>query len=86
MYSVNDFMVELKQYRHLLSKQTIKTIRGQALAGDITGARKGLEKVLNKKQSSKDRMINAHRNTRYMLRQYDDIDYKGQLTLSLSNK
>ncbi|HZJ99698.1 MAG TPA: hypothetical protein VFC79_06815 [Tissierellaceae bacterium] len=80
---MNSFIRELKQYRHSIPKQTLKSIRGQALAGDLVGARKGLETVLNRKQSSKDRMKNAHRSTKYMLGQYDDIDYKGQLAVSL---
>lgn len=83
MYSVNDFMVELKQYRHLLNKQTIKTIRGQALAGDIEGARKGLETSIRKSQSNKDKMINAHRGTRYMKRRYSEVNYNTQLGLQL---
>lgn len=41
-------MKELKQYRHLIPKQTLKSIRGQALAGDLVGARKGLLGVINK--------------------------------------
>ncbi len=40
--TVND----LKQYRGLLSKQQIKTLRGQIIAGDDKGAEKGLNKIL----------------------------------------
>lgn len=39
------FLKELKQYRSILPKSTIKTIRGQALAGDLLGAKKGLERL-----------------------------------------
>lgn len=43
---INTFIIELKRYRSKLSKQVIKTIRGQAISGDLMGARKGLKKVL----------------------------------------
>lgn len=46
--SINKFIRLLKQYKNILSKQQIKTMRGQALNGDLNGARKGLEKLLNK--------------------------------------
>jgi hypothetical protein len=45
---MNEFVKELKQYRHLLSKQTISTIKGMALTGDIIGAEKMLKKALEK--------------------------------------
>jgi type II secretory pathway component PulF len=80
---MNSFIKELKQYRHILPKQTISTLRGQALSGNVEGAIKGLQTALNKKQSNKDKMINAHRSTRYITRQYDDVDYQAQLRLSL---
>ncbi len=63
---MNSFIKELKQYRHMLPKQTLKSIRGQALAGDLEGAKRGLKTALNKTQSNKDKMTNAHRGTRYM--------------------
>lgn len=78
-------MKELKQYRHLIPKQTLKSIRGQALAGDLAGARKGLQTALNKKQSNKDKMINAHRSTRYMTKHYGDVDYRTQLSINLKS-
>ncbi len=40
------FIKDLKKYKNKLSKQTTKTLRGQALSGDLIGARKGLKKVL----------------------------------------
>ena len=39
-------MRALKGHRDQLSKQQYKTIRGQILAGDDTGAMKGLKKLL----------------------------------------
>ena len=46
------FISRLKKYREELPKQTLKTIRGQALAGDVLGARKGLERLLNEGMKS----------------------------------
>ena len=37
---MQDLIKELKQYRELLPKNTIKTLRGQALAGDLLRAKK----------------------------------------------
>lgn len=37
---------DLKQYRGVLRKQEIKTLRGQILAGDSPAAEKGLSKIL----------------------------------------
>jgi len=48
MNNINYFINELKQYRNILSKQTIRTLKGQALSGDLEGARKGLKNVLIK--------------------------------------
>ena len=76
-------MKELKQYRHILPKQTISTLKGQALAGDLEGAKRGLKTTLDKTQSNKDKMINAHRGTRYMKNQYNDIDYRTQVGIQL---
>ena len=36
----------LRKYRGLLTTQELKTLRGQALAGDIDGAEKGLARVV----------------------------------------
>lgn len=35
----------LKEYKHLLTKQQYKTLKGQLLKGDIEGFRKGLFKI-----------------------------------------
>jgi len=42
------FIKLLKDYRGILPRQTIKTLRGQASAGDIEGAKKGLKKEVSK--------------------------------------
>ena len=41
------FIKELGKYRNILPRQTIKALKGQALSGDLEGARKGLKKVLS---------------------------------------
>lgn len=42
------YIKRLKQYRHLLTKNQISTIRGQILAGDVDGAMRGLNKIIEK--------------------------------------
>lgn len=71
MKEINQFMSELKKHRHDISKQTISTLKGQALAGDVEGARKGLDKALSKNQSNRDKMVNAHRGAKYLIKQYE---------------
>ena len=44
----NGFVTELKKHRLELTRQQMQTLRGQALAGDVEGARRGLEKVLRR--------------------------------------
>lgn len=39
---------ELRKFKNILPRQMIKTLRGQALSGDIRGAKKGLEKIKRK--------------------------------------
>jgi hypothetical protein len=45
---VTRFIKNLEAHKGSLPKQTYKTIRGQAIAGDIDGAHRGLEKELNR--------------------------------------
>ena len=40
------FIQSLKHYQ--LSKQQVKTLRGQVLAGDLAGAQKGLERMVTR--------------------------------------
>ena len=40
-----EFRKELKEYRGKISRQQLKTIRGQALSGNLEGARLGLKKI-----------------------------------------
>lgn len=43
------FLMYLKRYKDILPKQTMKTLRGQALSGDLGGAKKGLGTVLRRR-------------------------------------
>lgn len=45
---INGFVKSLKEYQHRLTKPQLKTLRGQALSGDLTGAQKGLDRLLKK--------------------------------------
>ena len=42
-------VADLKEYRGVLTKQQIKTLRGQILSGHEKGAEKGLYKILAKR-------------------------------------
>lgn len=56
-FRLNRFMRKLKNSRPYLTKQQYRTIKGQALSGDIDGAEKGLNSLLrspaNKSQALK---------------------------------
>ena len=43
-----EFLHTLRRYRRLIPKQTLLTLRGQALAGDVDGAMRGLTHILRK--------------------------------------
>ncbi|WP_139187730.1 hypothetical protein [Bacillus tuaregi] len=43
------FLMALKRYKDVLPKQTMKTLKGQALSGDVEGAKKGLKTVLRRR-------------------------------------
>ena len=43
------FVSQLEKYRNVLPKQTLRTLKGQALSGDLEGARKGLGTVLRRR-------------------------------------
>ena len=40
------FVAKLKRYRGILSTQQIRTLKGQALSGQLGSAERGLEKLL----------------------------------------
>lgn len=77
---MNNFIRELGLYRHLLPKQTIKTIRGQALGGDLEGAKRGLKNTLRKNyQNHYNILKKSHENVKFVKRKYPDIHYTTQL-------
>ena len=47
-FRINSFMRKLKNSRPYLTKQQYRTIKGQALSGDIDGAQKGLNSLLRR--------------------------------------
>lgn len=50
MTNINSFMKELKSYKGQMSRQQLKSIRGQAISGNIELAIKGLESVRDEKK------------------------------------
>lgn len=46
---LTEFMKTLKSNKKNLTRQQYRTIQGQAFAGDIEGARKGLYKLLERR-------------------------------------
>ena len=48
-FRLNSFMKKLKNCGPYLTKQQYRTIKGQALSGDIDGAQKGLNSLLNRR-------------------------------------
>lgn len=46
--TINDAMKQLKAHREQLTRQQVRTLKGQILAGDIAGAMKGLDRLINK--------------------------------------
>ena len=47
-FRLNSFMKKLKNCGPYLTKQQYRTIKGQALSGDIDGAQKGLNSLLGR--------------------------------------
>ena len=47
---INLSLICLRAYRHCLTQQQFKTLRGQILAGDPVGAMKGLQNILEKRR------------------------------------
>ena len=46
------FWKELKSSRPMLTKQQYRTIKGQAVSGKVLDARKGLQKVLKRRNGA----------------------------------
>lgn len=49
MKGTTSFLKRLKMVRGILTFQQYRTIRGQAIAGDLEGARAGLNKILERR-------------------------------------
>lgn len=49
------FLMYLKRYKDIQPKQTMKTLKGQALFGDLEGAKKGLGTVLRREAGRSER-------------------------------
>lgn len=47
---ISAFVKSLKKYQNQLSKQQLKVLRGQALSGELAGAKKGLIKLLRREK------------------------------------
>lgn len=50
--SADEFVRGLAAYRKRISKPLLKTLRGQALAGDVDGAMRGLKRILERSDKS----------------------------------
>jgi len=79
--TMKELKEQLRYYRHIINKQQLRTLQGQMKAGDIEGAKRGLQKILGRKMSKRDIFINAHRGTRYM----KDVDYSAQFSINLKH-
>lgn len=53
---------ELGKHRGVMPRQTLKTIRGQAIAGDLTGACKGFNREIRKIKGRRDEDCFAYKN------------------------
>mgnify|MGYP000917212477 CR=1 FL=1 len=51
MMEQREFLTVLKQCRKTLTKQERRTLQGQAMAGNVEGAVKGLRKILRRRES-----------------------------------
>lgn len=49
--NVYEFMHQLKLCRRYLTQQQYRTLKGQAVRGDVVGAEKGLQRLLRKEQT-----------------------------------
>ena len=49
---LKNFILLLKEQKPHLTKQQFKTLKGQALAGDVIGANKGLHKLIERNKTN----------------------------------
>lgn len=50
-FNTTVFLKRLKIFKKVLTRQERKTLKGQALSGDLDGAKKGLDKILKGKRA-----------------------------------
>ena len=48
-FRINEYLTVLKRYDGKMTRQEYKTLRGQAISGDIDGAYKGLDKMIKRR-------------------------------------
>lgn len=48
---INSTMNILKSYRHILTIQQYRVLKGQCISGDFMGARKGLSRLLKRQRN-----------------------------------
>ena len=53
MTTINEAMRQLKAHREQLTRQQVRTLKGQILAGDIAGAMKGLDRIIIQTKTNK---------------------------------
>ena len=51
------FLKRLKIFKKVLTTQETKTLKGQALAGDLAGAKRGLEKILKREREQRSERV-----------------------------
>ncbi len=75
------FVKGLRDYRHILTRQQVKSMKGMALSGHLEQARKSLKTALKNKNT----MTLAHQGARKMKTMHPGIDYKTQVGINLSH-
>lgn len=48
MNKADKFIKKLKRFNNILTKQQLKTLRGQAIKGDVEAAEKGLDTLIKR--------------------------------------
>ena len=60
---IKEFLKILKEYNCMLTKQQFRSLKGQAISGNIDIAYKGLETATGKWHKEKERLLKAAGNT-----------------------
>lgn len=80
---MNEFIRDLKNYRAILTRQQLQTLKGQAMSGNVESAKKGLSTLLNKNkmQLAHDGVNKMNKVTKK--RRIKKVDYRGQFEVNL---